>query len=303
MFKNFLACTYSLLHIDYVKLDHRWNYSNVISPYYRFYYIDEGEGIISDSTKELKLEPNYIYLIPSFTLCNLECDKYLSQYFIHFFENSPEGISLFHNNRNLLKLPATKADIMQVKRILQINPGRGINRSDDPEIYEKEDYYKEYQSYNEGMSPALQLENQGIILLLLSRFLNSHEYKSKNFTAIPSKILEAMSYIQLNLDQNLTVKELADRANQNKDYFSRHFLNHLGQRPLSYIHEMRIERAQYLITTTDETFMEIATKTGFSSVAHFSKIFKKKLGITPGAYRSGSRKFKTIERASNKNTK
>lgn len=292
MTTNFLARTFSLLHVDYVKLNKKWNYNNVVSPYYRLYYIDEGKGLISDNSEELVLEPGFIYLIPSFTLCNLSCEKFLSQYFIQFFEESPEGISLFHNNRSLLKLPAKDIDIVNIKRIYKLNPGRGINRSDNPEIYEKEAYYKEYQSYNNYMGPAMQLENQGIILQLLSRFLKSHQFNAQNFTTIPSKIVEAMSYIQLNLDQNLSINELAGRANQNKDYFSRQFLNHLGKRPLNYIHEKKIERAQYLITTTNKTFLEIAVNTGFSNVAHFSKIFKKVLGVTPGAYRAGSTKFK-----------
>lgn len=291
MIENFITRTFSLLHVDYVKLNTKWNYTNVISPYYRLYYIDEGQGLITNNSQKLKLEKDHLYLIPSFTLCNLSCEHYLSQYFIQFFERSPEGISLFYNNRSLMKLPATDIDIIHFKRILQINPGRGINRSDDPEVYEKEAYYKEYQSFNKNMTAAVKLENQGIILQLLSRFLGSYQFKSKNFAVIPSKILEAMSFIQLHLDQNLTVTELAERANQNQDYFSRQFLNHVGQRPLNYIHEKKIERAQYLITTTDKTFIEIAERTGFSNVAHFSKIFKKVLGIPPGEYRTRSSKF------------
>jgi len=35
-----------------------------------------------------------LYIIPSFTLCDLRCNEYLSQYFLHFFEESVEGISL-----------------------------------------------------------------------------------------------------------------------------------------------------------------------------------------------------------------
>src|SRR5262249_18727327 len=95
--------SFSLLHVDHVKLDRKWNYSHVISPYYRLYFIDEGEGFISNADKTLKLEAGYIYCIPSFTLCHLRCPGYLSQYFIQFFEESPDGISLFHNSRSLMK--------------------------------------------------------------------------------------------------------------------------------------------------------------------------------------------------------
>lgn len=283
--KSIFKYSFSLLHVDYVKLNHNWNYNNVISPYYRLYYIDDGTGFISDSTDRLTLEPGNLYLIPSFTICNLNCDAYLSQYFIQFFEESPDGISLFNNNRSVMKMPATEIDVMLIKRLLHSNPGRGINRSDNPKVYEKEAYYKEYQSLNNEMKTHLKFENQGILLQLISRFLSSKDFKINNSQSVPSKILNTMSYVQLHLDENLTVAQLAKRVNQNQDYFSKQFLIHTGQRPLNYIHEKKIERAQYLIATTNNTFLEIAMNTGFSNLPHFSKIFKQIVSLTPGEYR------------------
>ena len=285
MSKSIFKYSFSLLHVDYVKLNHNWNYNNVISPYYRLYYIDDGTGFISDSTDRLTLEPGNLYLIPSFTICNLNCDAYLSQYFIQFFEESPDGISLFNNNRSVMKMPASEIDVMLIKRLLHSNPGRGINRSDNPKVYEKEAYYKEYQSLNNEMKTHQKFENQGILLQLISRFLSSKDFKINNSQSVPSKILNTMSYVQLHLDENLTVAQLAKRVNQNQDYFSKQFLIHTGQRPLNYIHEKKIERAQYLIATTDNTFLEIAMNTGFSNLPHFSKIFKQIVSLTPGEYR------------------
>lgn len=285
MSKSTFKYSFSLLHIDYVKLNNNWNFNNVISPYYRLYYIDEGIGSISNSSDKLILEPGYLYLIPSFTICNLNCEEYLSQYFIQFFEESPDGISLFNQNRNVMKLAATETDIVLIKQMLQGNPGRGINRSNNPKVYEKEAYYKEYQSLNNELKPHLKFENQGILLQLISRFLSSATFQFNHAQTTPSKILDTMSYVQLHLSENLTVAELAQRVNQSQDYFSKQFLIHTGQRPLNYIHEKKIERAQYLIATTDKTFLEIAMDTGFSNLPHFSKIFKQIVSLTPGEYR------------------
>jgi AraC-like DNA-binding protein len=268
-----------------VQLNHRWNYKNVISPYYRLYYINEGEGLLSNASQQICLEPGYIYLIPSFTLCNLYCKEYLSQYFIQFFEDSPDGISLFHHNRSLMKLPATELDIVHFQRMLAINPGRGINRSDNPKVYEKSDYYREYQALNNRQSMGAYLETQGIILQLLSRFVDSENFDQAGSEEIPQKVLSAMSYIQINLHQPITVAQLASRASQHPDYFSRQFLRYTGERPLAYIHTKRIERAQFLIITTRMAYSEIASEIGFDSLPHFSRVFKKITRLTPGEYR------------------
>ncbi len=289
MAKRILKHSFSLLHIDYVKLNQKWNFNNVISPYYRLYYIDEGEGFISNEKEIIKLEPGYLYIIPSFTLCHLKCPDYLSQYFVQFFEESAEGISLFANNRASMKVKALDLDIENFKRLLLINPHRGINRSNNPKVYEKNIYYKEYQELNNLQSMSVYMETQGIILQLVSRFLTLDTFKQSNIPSIPSKILEAISYIQLNLRNNLTVTDLAKRANQHPDYFSRLFHQSTGERPIAFIHEKRIERAQYLITTTSMSYEEIALETGFENSPYFSKIFKKVTGMTPGQYREQNR--------------
>jgi AraC-like DNA-binding protein len=280
---------FSLLHVDHVKLNKKWNYTNVISPYFRIYYIDEGEGFITNKQEKIKLQQGHLYIVPSFTLCHLFCKSYLSQYFLHFFEDSIEGISLFENNRRVIKVLARDTDIINFKRLLELNPGRGINRSDNPAEYEKHVYYKSYQELNKTMSDATYFETQGIILQFISRFLSSRRFKTNTSDPVSSKVLEAMQHIQVNLKENLTVSYLAERANLHQDYFSRLFLKYAGQRPLSYLHEKRIERAQYLIATTNLSFAEIAERIGFENSSHFSKVFKKVTSVTPGEYQKQNR--------------
>lgn len=277
--------SFSLLHIDHVYLNHTWNYKHVLSPYYRLYYIDEGEGTIANAQRTIRLEPGYLYLIPSFTLCDLHCANYLSQYFIQFFEETPDGLSLFQHNRNLISVKAVETDVANVKRLLDINPGRGINRSDNPKVYEKNAFYREYQELNNRQSDAVYFETQGIILQLLSRFVGTEHTPVMEAQTIPSKVLDTISYIQLHLKEHLTIALLASRVNQHPDYFSRQFLQSTGERPLQYLHVKRIERAQYLITTTNMSYTAIAHETGFEHLPYFSRIFKKITGISPNKYR------------------
>lgn len=285
MIKRVLRHTFTLLNVDHVHLGRKWNYRNVISPYFRIYYIDSGAGEISDVSTTLKLEPGFLYIIPSFTFCNLSCQDALSQYFVQFFEDSPDGISLFLNNRKIFKIEAKEVDTLNFKRLLEINPGRGINRSDNPIVYEKNIYYREYQELNNHQSMSTFTETHGILLQLVSRFLAPGLFKYHETGRIPVKILDAMSYIQLNLHRDLTVNGLAEIANQHPDYFSRLFHEHTGERPLQYIHEKRIERAQYLMVTTQMPLSDVAAQVGFENVFYFSKIFKKVTGMPPGKYK------------------
>ena len=139
----------------------------------------------------------------------LKMSSFLSQYFIHFFEDSPDGISLFYNLRKGIKMEATNIDITNFKRLLHINPNRKINRSNNPKVYEQNIYYKEYVELNNKQSDTVFMESQGILLQLISRFLSSESFEEKNIHTIPAKILDAIGYIQVNLDKNLTVAQLS----------------------------------------------------------------------------------------------
>lgn len=280
---------FSLLHVDYVKLGSKWNYKTVVSPYYRLYYIDDGHGKITSTQGSIDLEAGFLYLIPSFTVCDLNCEQYLSQYFVQFFEELGSGLSLFFNQRKVLKVKAHEIDIVNFKRLIAINPGRGINRSDNPEVYEKDIYYKEYQELNLQQSLSCQFETQGILFQLMARFLAEENFSPQVESLIPSKIMDSINYIQLNMSEKLSVKMLALRANMHVDYFSRLFLQTMGVRPMAYILDKRIERAQYLMITRDMTLEEIATQTGFENVPYFSKVFKSITGITPGKYKNRQR--------------
>jgi AraC-like DNA-binding protein len=56
--------------------------------------------------------------------------------------------------------------------------------------------------------------------------------------------------------------------------------------PAHHIKNMRLQKAKELLETTDYTVSEIAFKTGFQAVSHFTKIFKTQYGILPSAYRN-----------------
>ena len=279
--------SFSLLNADYVQLNKNWNYKNVISPFYRLYLIDEGFGTLFTGGESIVLEAGFLYLIPSFTLCNYHCEVHLSQFYLQILEESNDGSSLFAFNRKAFKVPASAVDSEIFRRIIKLNPGRGLSKN-DPKDYEKRPVLQGFQDLNNLLPISAYMETNGLIIQLLSRFLNPLYFKPEEKKVIPSRILETIHYIQTNLQLPLTVAHLAERVSQNPDYFSRVFQEHTGERPLGYIQFKRVERAQFLMIQSSMTMQAIASETGFESVSYFTRIFKTLTGQTPGEYRKNN---------------
>lgn len=289
MHKSVTKSTFSLLNVDFVHLNKNWNYRKIISPFYRIYLIEKGSGTLQTASQTEVLEKGYLYLIPSYTMCNYSCTNYLYQYYTHVVEESADGSSLFLFNRKIFKVKASSGDFAGFRRLLEINPGRGLLTSDNPRDYERGSVIARFQELSKLLDDSRQMETQGIILQLLSRFLASGDFRQGTPASMPTKISNALHYIQTNLHREITVNNLAELANQNPDYFSRVFYDHLSERPLAYIQLRRIERAQFLITTTDLSLGDIAEQTGFESLSYFSRIFKKITGMTARDYRASVR--------------
>ncbi|MCE7040476.1 AraC family transcriptional regulator [Dyadobacter sp. CY312] len=288
MNNNDFKSTFSLLNADYVRLNKTWNYRNVISPFYRIYLIDDGLGSLGDKDNDLILEKGFLYLVPSFTLCNHHCPHHLSQFYIHVLEESADGNSLFAANRKIHKIASTEEDIAKFRRIIQLNPGRGLKGIDNPREYERQSTLAGFQQRNDLISLADYIETHGLIFQLIARFLRAENFKLAENKKIPSKVLDAINYIQTHLHTNITVEHLAERASQNPNYFSRVFTRYTAERPLAYIQKKRVERAQYLILTTELPLSEIAADTGFESLSYFSRIFKNIAGQTPSRYKTNN---------------
>ncbi|AEI47435.1 helix-turn-helix domain-containing protein [Runella slithyformis] len=282
--------TFSLLNADHVQLNKSWNYKDIISPFYRLYLISEGHGTLCNAAQSIALESGYLYLIPSFTSCSYVCPEQLTQYYLHILEDSSDAASLFIANRKIIKVPAFPGDFIHFKRLLELNPERGLLKSENPEDYEKQPVIQEFQQLNNRLSLSAYVETQGIILQLISRFLDTAYFQPEPINTIPFKIAESIRYIQTHLHTNLTVEQLAEKAHQSPDYFSGIFKKNTGERPLAYIQLKRIERAQFLMITSDLTLTEIATETGFESLAYFSRMFKKVTGQPPSVYRKNNRR-------------
>ena len=99
-------------------------------------------------------------------------------------------------------------------------------------------------------------------------------------------IEHSILFINRNLENSLTLDEVAREANMNRSYFCTVFKRLNGMSPWEYITIKRIEKAVDLLKTTDSTMIEIAGMCGFNNTSNFNRAFKKVTGRIPKHYRN-----------------
>ena len=123
-----------------------------------------------------------------------------------------------------------------------------------------------------------------IWLLLLEVLKNLDTDSPRN----QERILTMMAYVRDNLDQKLTLEDIAASAAVSTRECLRCFQNSIGQSPMEYLIRCRIEEAKRLLKNPDRSVTDIALRTGFNSAAYFAKIFKRVTGMTPSQFRESA---------------
>ena len=117
----------------------------------------------------------------------------------------------------------------------------------------------------------------------------------KTQTGMQSEVIgdvwqELSEYIDQNLGGDLTLEALAQKCFYNPSYFSRVFKEKFGMSFVEYVNRRRLERAVKLLTESTLSIEEIYVAVGFSSRAHFYRVFAKYVGGLPTDYREKVKK-------------
>jgi len=94
----------------------------------------------------------------------------------------------------------------------------------------------------------------------------------------------AMSAIHDSVNAPWTVESLAEAAGMSRSAFAARFKELLGQTPLEYVTEWRMQKAMQFLEQRDKKLIDVARLVGYESDAAFSKAFKRVVGANPGAY-------------------
>ena len=156
------------------------------------------------------------------------------------------------------------------------------------EIWNKtSDIEKELREKQPEYTEMVKINLLNILVLLNRHFHETINMSSRDFLPEQkySTISNALNYIDHNLDEELSLSELAKKAYMTPAYFSRFFKKYNGIGFSQYITKKRIQKSITLLKTTDLSVLEISNQCGFNNTANFYKAFKKLTNQVPTDFR------------------
>lgn len=108
-----------------------------------------------------------------------------------------------------------------------------------------------------------------------------HEVNASSFI-----VKNALHYIQENYKQKLTLSDVAEKTYVSQWHLSKLLNRHTGQSFSEILNNVRIEQAKKLLEDPSLRIGDIAEAVGFLDMAHFSRVFKKQVGISANEYRN-----------------
>lgn len=114
-----------------------------------------------------------------------------------------------------------------------------------------------------------------------------HVRQSSDATALEDPALvKALRYIRSNACDPISVEDIARAAGVSRSVLQRRFKASLQQTVLESILSVRINRAKEMLSTTDLPLPDVAERSGFKHQEYLGYVFKKRVGLPPGQYRS-----------------
>jgi AraC family transcriptional regulator len=129
-----------------------------------------------------------------------------------------------------------------------------------------------------------------ILSTVLLRKYSNYKGKLHNDTGGLSKckLVQATSYINDNLSEDLSLSAIATELGMSLHYFSTLFKKSTGTTVHQYVTQRRMKVAKGLLERSNLSIIEIAFQVGFQSQSHFHNVFRKYTDTTPNAYRKAS---------------
>jgi len=125
--------------------------------------------------------------------------------------------------------------------------------------------------------------------LLTSQTIEPFKIKTSSGGLSRNKIRACLEYLAENVHRDVSLSEVAALANLSPFHFARLFRKETGATPYGYHMDQSMQRAKYLLSTTDEFVEGVAGRVGFGNLSSFSRAFKSHEGKSPLQWRTQNR--------------
>ena len=137
-------------------------------------------------------------------------------------------------------------------------------------------------------SKSMDLKALSAFYRLMSMIIDGNAVEYKNDDHITQQdyyLNQGIEFIQTNYTRHLQIEEIANYVSVDRKYLYQIFKNKLKQSPKQYLIDLRMKRAIDLLKSSDISIRQVANSIGYSDPFLFSKMFKKKTGLSPTDYR------------------
>jgi transcriptional regulator GlxA family with amidase domain len=151
----------------------------------------------------------------------------------------------------------------------------------------------------EDLGRKAALEVARWLVLFLKRPGGQSQFSSQLAAQVAERqpLRDLQAWIADNLDADLSVSALAERACMSPRNFARAFRHEIGVTPAAYVEAARVEAARIALDGTQEPIEGVARRCGFGAVETMRRAFHRRLGVGPGGYRDRFRGLLEIDQA------
>lgn len=127
---------------------------------------------------------------------------------------------------------------------------------------------------------------QELIVRILQGSSKRNYMRNVNVLASTHRLAYIIDFIKNNLHEPITIKMLSEKACMSESHFFKKFKDEIGQTPIEFINNLRIERAITLLQNPNKKIKEIFLECGFENRSYFNRLFKKIKKVSPSQYQS-----------------
>lgn len=185
-------------------------------------------------------------------------------------------------------------DRASLKPITQLLPSFILIKADQAHTLALHNTMQALASEMAEPAPGCEVVTTRLAEVLFIQALRAHiasgvEWRTKGWlrAIFDPQVGTALSAIHDSVNTPWTVESLAAAAGMSRSAFAARFKVLLGQTPLEYVTEWRMQKAMPLLQQRDKKLIDVARSVGYESDAAFSKAFKRVVGAAPGEYLKG----------------